>query len=168
MWKVTLLFSRSTLSSKLLKTSYDSLVLKMHAQGKVQGERWSRGVEGRPGRLPSGSTGRGQAEDEKAQTKARTTGPRQIQFFQGPQSPTCRQLVSSEMTTQESVASWGGILTISVTRRRQQRRGSPTAQEAGSEVVPPEGGIWEGRLPFPTCPAACVTGRTTTPDLAGG
>ena len=49
MWKVTLLFSRSTLSSKLLKTSYDSLVLKMHAQGKVQGERWSRGVEGRPG-----------------------------------------------------------------------------------------------------------------------
>lgn len=127
MWKVTLLFSRSTLSSKLLKTSYDSLVLKMHAQGKVQGERWSRGVEGRPGRLPSGSTGRGQAEDEKAQTKARTTGPRQIQFFQGPQSPTCRQLVSSEMTTQESVASWGGILTISVTRRRQQRRGSPTS-----------------------------------------
>lgn len=120
------------------------------------------------GRLPSGSTGRGQADDEKAQTKARTTGPRQIQFFQGPQSPTCRQLVSSEMTTQESVASWGGILTISVTRRRQQRRGSPTAQEAGSEVVPPEGGIWEGRLPFPTCPAACVTGRTTTPDLAGG
>lgn len=79
------------------------------------------------GRLPSGSTGRGQAEDEKAQTKARTTGPRQIQFFQGPQSPTCRQLVSSEMTTQESVASWGGILTISVTRRRQQRRGSPTS-----------------------------------------
>ena len=70
------------------------------------------------GRLPSGSTGRGQAEEEKAQTKARTTGPRQIQFFQGPQSPTCRQLVRSEVTTQESVASWGGILTISATRRR--------------------------------------------------
>lgn len=58
------------------------------------------------GWLPSGPTGRGHAENEKAQTKARTTGPRQAQFFQGPQSPTRRQLVRSEVTTQESVASW--------------------------------------------------------------
>lgn len=123
------------------------------------------------GWLPSGPTGRGHAEDEKAQTKARTTGPRQAQFFQGPQSPTRRQLVRSEVTTQESVGSWpgvGGYAPHQLTRCRQQHQSPPTAQEAGSEVVPSEGGIWEGRLPFPTCPAGCVTGRTTTPDLAGG
>ena len=70
------------------------------------GARQSKVVRGW---LPSGPTGRGHAEDEKAQTKARTTGPRQAQFFQGPQSPTRRQLVRSEVTTQESVGSWPGV-----------------------------------------------------------
>ena len=60
MWKVTLLFSRSTLSSKLLKTSYDSLVLKMHAQGKGAGRAEEPGSRrssggGFPPALPGGA-----------------------------------------------------------------------------------------------------------------
>lgn len=92
----------STLSSKPSKTSHDSLVLKMYAQGKGAGSA----VE--PGSRRSSGGGFPPALPGRPRTKARTTGPRQSQFFQGPQSPTRRQLVRSEVTTQESVAGWGG------------------------------------------------------------
>ena len=119
MWKVTLLFSRSTLSSKLLKTSYDSLVLKMHAQGKGAGraeEPGSRRFSG--GGFPPALPGGARPRRRRPRPRPGPPVPGRSSSFKGRRAPLARQLVRSEVTTQESVASWGGILTISATRRR--------------------------------------------------
>lgn len=169
MRKVTLLFSRSTLSSKPSKTPHDSLVVKTHTKGTVQGARWSPAAEGRPGVASLRPYREGPRRGRK--------GPDQGPDHRSPAGPVLSMAAEPHSQAASEVggdhAGVGGeraegILTISATRCRRQHQSPPTAQEAGSEVVPSEGGIWEGRLPFPTCPAVCVTGRTTTPDLAGG
>ena len=171
MWKVTLLFSRSTLSSKPSKTSHDSLVLKTHPKGKVQGARWSPAVEGRPGvaslRPYREGPRRGRKGPDQGPDHRSPAGP-VLSRAAKPHSQAASEVGGDHVGVGGELAGGGGIRTTSATRCRQQHQSPPTAQEAGSEAVPSEGGIWEGRLPFPTCPAGCVTGRTTTPDLAGG